>query len=118
MSLETGATMIVSRTWFRPVAAAALVGALCLPLVAAGKPPLISPGNGTLYVGVFPNHFKVIDEATGKVTGTIPYGVPVPGKPGFVTSPYSPGSGYIDVRGFPPNSEAKDPYSGKIFRVP
>jgi len=55
---------------------------------------------------------------TPAVTGTIPYGVPVPGKPGFVTSPYSPGSGYIDVRGFPPNSEAKDPYSGKIFRVP
>jgi hypothetical protein len=55
---------------------------------------------------------------TPSTTGTIPYGIPVPGKPGFVTSPYAPGSGYIDVRGFPPNSEAKDPYSGKIFRVP
>jgi hypothetical protein len=42
----------------------------------------------------------------------------VPGKPGFVTSPYAPASGYIDVRGFPPNTEAKDPYTGKIFRVP
>jgi len=51
-------------------------------------------------------------------TGNIPYGIPVPGKPGFVTSPFSPGAGYIDVRGFPPNSEAKDPYTGKIFRVP
>ena len=65
--------MTLSRTWFRPVAAAVVVGALCLPLVAAGKPALISPGNGTLYIGVFPDHFKVIDEATGKVTGTIPY---------------------------------------------
>jgi hypothetical protein len=51
-------------------------------------------------------------------SGNIPYGIPVPGKPGFVTSPFSPGAGYIDVRGFPPNSEAKDPYTGKIFRVP
>jgi predicted small lipoprotein YifL len=48
----------------------------------------------------------------------IPYGTPVPGKPGFVTSPHSPTAGYVDVRGFPPGSEVKDPYSGKIFLVP
>ncbi len=47
----------------------------------------------------------------------IPYGNPVPGKSGFVTSPFSD-AGYVDVRGFPPNTEVKDPYSGKIFRVP
>jgi hypothetical protein len=48
----------------------------------------------------------------------IPYGTPVPGKPGFVTSPFSSTAGYVDVRGFPPGSEVKDPYSGKIFLVP
>lgn len=48
----------------------------------------------------------------------IPYGIPVPGKPGFVTSPYSPKSGYVDVRGFPGGTEVKDPYSGKIFLTP
>jgi hypothetical protein len=48
----------------------------------------------------------------------IPYGTPVPGKPGFVTSPHSPTAGYVDVKGFPPGSEVKDPYSGKIFLVP
>src|SRR5437868_14328062 len=44
----------------------------------------------------------------------IPYGIPVPGKPGFVTSPFSPKAGYVDVRGFPSGTEVKDPYSGKI----
>jgi hypothetical protein len=48
----------------------------------------------------------------------IPYGIPVPGKPGFVTSPYSPKSGYVDVRGFPSGTEVKDPYSGKVFLTP
>lgn len=46
------------------------------------------------------------------------YGIPVPGKNGFVTSPYSPDSGYIDVRGFQPGTPVKDPYTGKIFLTP
>ena len=48
----------------------------------------------------------------------IPYGIPVPNKPGFVTSPFSPKSGYVDVRGFPSGTEVKDPYSGKVFLTP
>ena len=47
-----------------------------------------------------------------------PYGVPVPGKKGFVTSPFAPEAGYIDVSKFPPGTEVKDPFSGKIFRTP
>lgn len=49
---------------------------------------------------------------------SVPYGTPVPGKQGFVTSPFAPYAGYVDVRGYPPNTEVKDPYSGKIFLVP
>jgi hypothetical protein len=47
-----------------------------------------------------------------------PFAVPVPGKPGFVMSPFAPDSGYIDVRNYPPGSEVKDPYTGKTFRTP
>ena len=46
------------------------------------------------------------------------YGTPVPGKKGFVTSPFSTDAGYIDVRGFPPGTAVKDPYSGKIILTP
>ena len=46
------------------------------------------------------------------------YGTPVPGKNGFVTSPFSPNSGYIDVRGFVPGTPVKDPYTGKVFLTP
>lgn len=48
----------------------------------------------------------------------IPYAIPVPNKPGFVTSPYAPKQGLVDVRGFPSGTEVKDPYTGKIFLTP
>jgi hypothetical protein len=46
------------------------------------------------------------------------YGNPVPGKQGFVISPFEPDSGYIDVRDFPSGTAVKDPYTGKIFLTP
>jgi hypothetical protein len=56
--------------------------------------------------------------ATSKKGDDLRYGTPVPGKQGFVTSPFSPQSGYIDVRGFAPGTPVKDPYTGKIFLTP
>jgi len=53
-----------------------------------------------------------------KVKGDMPYGIPVPGQKGMVISPYSPEGNYIDVKAFVPGSAVKDPYTGKIFRVP
>jgi hypothetical protein len=54
---------------------------------------------------------------TKAAKGDHPYGIPVPGKPHVVESPFSPGK-YVDVEGFPPGTEVKDPYTGKIFLVP
>src|SRR6266404_2360568 len=47
-----------------------------------------------------------------------PVAKPVPGKPGYVFSPYDPNGGYVDVTGYQPGSKVKDPYSQKIFLVP
>lgn len=46
-----------------------------------------------------------------------PVGKPVPGKPGYVYSPYDPNK-YVDVSGYTPGSKVKDPYAQKIFIVP
>jgi hypothetical protein len=53
-----------------------------------------------------------------KAKEDMPYGIPVPGHKGMVTSPYSPGGNYVDVSAFAPGSAVRDPYTGKIFLVP
>lgn len=53
-----------------------------------------------------------------KAKGDMPYGIPVPGHKGMVTSPYSPEGNYIDISAFAPGSAVRDPYTGKIFLVP
>jgi hypothetical protein len=53
-----------------------------------------------------------------RIRRDLPYGIPVPNKPGLVMSPYSPKSGYVDVRGFSSGTEVKDPYTGKTFLTP
>jgi len=48
----------------------------------------------------------------------LPYGTPVAGKPGLVTSPFAPEAGYVQVIGFQPGTPVEDPYTGKIFLTP
>lgn len=53
----------------------------------------------------------------------IPYAKPVPGKPGFVRSPYSDDTnsqsgGYIDVRGMAPGTKVVDPFTQAVFLIP
>ncbi len=55
---------------------------------------------------------------TSSTAAQIPTGKPVPGKPGYVFSPFDPSGGYVDVNGYSSGQKVKDPYSGKIFLVP
>ncbi|HEX4638318.1 MAG TPA: hypothetical protein VH170_02415 [Chthoniobacterales bacterium] len=89
-----------------------------------GNPPpdessSVAPNNGA-GVNKPPNskNTRNATKAATKKGEDLRYGTPVPGKQGFVTSPFSPNSGYIDVRGFAPGTPVKDPYTGKIFLTP
>jgi len=54
-----------------------------------------------------------------KAKAGLPYGIPVPGRKGMVTSPYTPDEEkYIDVTDFASGSVVRDPYTGKFFLVP
>lgn len=48
----------------------------------------------------------------------VPYGTPVPNKPGFVTSPHNPDAGYVDVHGLKSGTQIQCPYTKKPFLVP
>jgi hypothetical protein len=50
-------------------------------------------------------------------TRDIPYGTPVPGKAGFVTSPHAPYAGY-GRPWIPQAPRSSAPYTNKIFLVP
>jgi hypothetical protein len=47
-----------------------------------------------------------------------PTGKLVPGKPGYVFSPFDKEGRYVDVSGFAPGTKVKDPWTDKIFVVP
>ena len=54
----------------------------------------------------------------GAAMQEVPYGELIPGRPGFVNSPYAAKNQLVDVTGLPVGMEVKCPYSGKLFRVP
>src|SRR3954451_16217934 len=66
-----------------------LAGALAVAVVVSRAPvytansakadgPRVSAGNGTLIIGSYPKQFRIIDEATEKVVGTIPFQSGIP----------------------------------------
>jgi hypothetical protein len=57
--------------------------------------------------------------APAQSSGEIPMAKPVPGKAGFVYSPFDPNeTRYLDVRGHASGTKVKDPGSGRLFIVP
>lgn len=93
------------------------------PVVASQGPP-DSPTN---HQSPVTNHASVPPPAqsstihqspvTDHASDSLPNGILIPGKPGFVSSPYDP-KFLIDVRGFPPGTLVIDPNTNKPFRVP
>ena len=96
----------------RPTSRAAPTSAATSPAVAQpSQPPKEEELTGTMR-GVSAADIE-------KIKAGLPYGIPVPGRKGMVTSPYTPEEGkYIDVTGFASGSVVKDPYTGKFFLVP
>ena len=49
---------------------------------------------------------------------SIPMGIPIRERPGFMMSPWASGEGAVDVRELPRGAEMKCPYTGNVFLVP
>ncbi len=88
-----------------PTAAPALTPA---PHPAAPPGPIPTPPG----VPVTPGPTAALNEPN------LPYATPVPGRPGYVVSPYAPDSGDVDVRGLSPGQQARCPHTQKLFIVP
>jgi hypothetical protein len=52
------------------------------------------------------------------VNKRLPRGIPVSGRPGFVSSPYAPGAGIVDARGVKSGETLTCPFTRQLFLMP
>jgi hypothetical protein len=57
-------------------------------------------------------------EQTSSASTAFPTAKAVPGKPGYVFSPFDSSGRYVDVSGYASGTKVKDPWTDKIFVVP
>jgi len=113
-ALRNRVRSIPAPTQAEPPAIAAAAVESTAPSRVAGSRPEVTSNTISPAMTVPP---KLPENRTAENSGTLPYARPVPGKPGFVYSPYDE-KFLIDVRGAPPGTLVNDPNSGKAFRVP
>lgn len=99
-------------------------------IVDEGPTPAPTPARNRPSVNSVPDNVVAETQKTNTVTPApapvpaveenLPFGTPVAGRPGMVVSPYTDPSKkqLVDVTGLPAGEKVKDPYSGKLFRVP